>query len=167
MSKIIEIVSNGGSAVVPTIKWQVASGSAATIKAGTPVKKSATSSQYVVPCVDGDLTVATDQPFMGIAACDSTDTAAADGVVEVYMPLPGIIYRAKAKTASLANTKTEIDAMVGDYYCLDLTSGDWTVDTAAADAATNAFMVVGGDPNTSSIDFICRTDATFLGRAQV
>lgn len=166
MAKIIEIHDSPYSAV-PTIVCQVAAGAASTIAAGTPVKKSGTATQYVVPCVDGDLTIATDQVFMGFAASTSTETAAADGTVEVYLPLPGIVYRAKAKTASLANTQTEIDAMVGEAQVLDLTTGDWTIDTAAGDAAANAFYVVGGNPANSEIHFMVRSDATFFGRQQV
>jgi len=166
MSKVIEIHDSPYSAV-PTMKCQVAAGAAATIAIGTPVKKSGTATQYVVPCVDGDLTIATDQTFMGFAASTSTDTAAADGVLEVYIPLTGIVYKGKAKTASLANTQTEIDAMVGDAYVLDLTTGDWTIDTAAGDAAANAFYVVGGNPLNSEVFFMVRSDATFFGRQQV
>lgn len=166
MSKVIEIHDSPYSAV-PTYKRAVASGAVGTIAIGTPIKKSGTSSPYVVPCVDGDLTIATDQPFMGFAASTSTETATADGVVEIYRPLPGVVYRIKAKIASLANTQTEIDAMVGDAYTLDLTNGDWTLDTAAGDSAANAFIVEGGDPVTSTLFVVVRSDSTEFGRQQV
>ena len=166
MSKVIEIHDSPYNCL-PTYKRVVSSGGAATIAIGTPIKKGGTSAANVVPCVDGVLTIGTDQPFMGIAASTSTDTAAADGVVEIYRPLPGVIYKIKAKTASLANTAAEIAAMVGDAYALDLTSGDWTLDTVAGDAATNAFIVEGGDPTTSTLFVSVRSDATEFGRQQV
>lgn len=164
----IKIVDAGGLSAVPTYSWQVASNaSAPSIKAGEPVKQAGTNSQYVVICVDGDLTIGTDQPFIGIAASDSNETTSADGAVEVYMPLPGIVYEAFAKTAALANTTTLINALCGDALVMDLTTSKWTLDTAGGAGANNAFIVVGGNPTNSTLKFVVRQDATVIGRAQV
>jgi hypothetical protein len=145
--------------------WVVDSGGVATINSGTPTKAAdaAAASPYlgtVVPMVDGDGT--TSQRFTGIAKSVSTDTAAADGSVEVWLPLPGIIYSAKAKTASTADTQAEVDALSGKRVVLDLTSEAWTVDAAAADAVANCVVIIGGDYRTQVLNFWYASKGTVL-----
>lgn len=130
----------------------VASGTAASINNGEPTKQGTAGA--VVICVDGDGT--TSQVFTGIAKSVSTDTVAAAGIVQVWLPLPGIIYTGKAKTASNANTQALIDALIGKRVIFDLTSTSWTVDTAAGDATTNGLYIIGGDPSNSTVDFLIR-----------
>ena len=72
----ISIVDVAGYNVVPTRQFQVASGAAASIKAGEPVVLSTIgTSQYAALAADADPTIGTDY-LAGIAAEDSTDTAA-------------------------------------------------------------------------------------------
>lgn len=131
----------------------VGSGGAATINNGEPTKQG--SSGAVAIMVDGDGT--TSQVFTGIAKSVSTDTAAAAGTVQVWLPLPGIIYSAKAKSAAAADTQGEIDALANKRVVFDLTASAWTVDTAAGDSASaNGILIVGGDYRTSVIYFIVR-----------
>ena len=151
---------------VPTYRWQTEAGATA-ISAGHPVKLKAAGSPYVIPLADGDSTIGTDTSMVGIAASDSTHTASADGVIDVYVPLPGLVYNAKAKTASTADTEAEILALCGDRKVFDLTDGVYTVDAAAADAAANSIVVVGGNPEDASIDFIIRANATILGDSTI
>lgn len=139
------------------MKWIVASGAAATINPGTPTKFS--SAGAVVPMVDANGT--TSERFTGIAKSTSTDTASAAGEVYTFIPLPGIMYAAKAKTAALANTAALIDALKGQRSIFDLTgtvgpnlSGQWTVDTAAGDGANNCLTIIGGEYQTSTIYFM-------------
>ncbi len=165
----VRIVDTAGLGSVPTYSWQVQSGAANSIVPGKFVKQSGAAAVYAALCVDGDHTVATDQPIIGLASSISTDTAAADGRVDVFMPLPGVTYAIKAKTASLANTQAKIDAMCGGAYVIDVdgTTGKVTLDTAGGNTNTNAFKVVGGDPVTSELYVVIRSTATFLGSAQV
>ncbi len=142
---------------IPTMKWLVASGAAATINPGTPVKFS--SAGAVVPMVDAD--GSTSQRFVGIAKTTSTDTAAAAGEVYTFIPLPGIIYAAKAKSATGANTQAKIDALLGARLVFDLTgtvgpglSGTWTIDTAAGDGSNNCVVVVGGEYQSNIVWFL-------------
>lgn len=153
--------------VVPTYNWVVAAGTPVTVKAGEPTKVTSTSSNAVILLVDADLTIATDQPFTGVAAKDSTETAAATGLVELYKPLDGIEYEMAAKSSTAADSASEILALQGAYYVMDLTSSTFTMDTAAGDAAANAFLIVGGDPAINSVWFMIRSDATVFGRARV
>lgn len=146
---------------VPTYRWQTEA-AATDITAGQPVKLKAAGSPYVIPLADADLTIGTDTAMVGIAAGDSTHTATADGYIDVYVPLPGVVYEVKAKTATSVDTQAEIDALVGDRKVIDLTSGTYTMDEAAADGANNAFYIVGGDPDRQTLEFIIRADATVL-----
>lgn len=161
------IVQGKGSSLTWLVDDRTTSGAATIISAGEFAKTGATSSQFVVPLVDGDLTIGTDQPLHGLAVRNSTETSSADGEVELVIPSMELVYEGLEKTASLADTQAEIDALVGESYVLDLTSTNWRIDSASSDGANNAFKIVGGDPTRSALRFIIRTDATFFGRARV
>jgi len=137
----------------------VASGSVASINSGEPTKQG--TSGAVVPMANGDGT--TSQLFTGIAKTVSTDTVAANGEVYVWLPLPGIVYRCKAKVAANANTQALIDALQGKRVVWSLASSTYTVDTAAGDASTNGLVITGGDYRTSEVFFIVSTNTTIFG----
>lgn len=162
----ISIKETGGRNSVPSDRWVVASGTPITIKAGEPAKQNATGDENVILLVDADLTIATDQPMSGIAVSDSTETASAAGYSDQYVPLPDVKWEIKAKSAAAADTQSEIDALVGNLYLIDLTSSVFTIDTAGT-ATTAAFLIVGGDPNRSTVHFRIRPDACSYGRATV
>jgi hypothetical protein len=147
---------------VPTMTWQTEANATA-IYAGEPTKVKSAGSKYVIPLADGDGVIGTTVAVTGIAKSDSTHTASADGSVDVYMPLPGIIYACKAKSSTAADTQSEIDALKGKRVVVDLTSSSYTIDTAASDHANNAFLIVGGDPARSVIYFQLRTNITIFG----
>jgi hypothetical protein len=141
------------------INYGVASGAVQTIVAGSPTKVGTVGN--VVPMVDGDGT--TSQRFTGIAKNDSSDTATVAGIVAVYLPLPGLIYECAAKTASLANTAALISALVYKRVKFGLVSSTtWTIDTAQSDATTNGIVILGGDPNTSTIFFAVSPQITIF-----
>ena len=136
----------------------VASGTTSSIARSTPTKFS--SAGAVAIMADGDGTPS--QRFSGIAKSDSTETASAAGTVDLWLPLPGYIYAAKAKTASTADTQAEIDALFGKRVVFDLTSSLWTVDAAAADATANCVVIIGGDYNTQTLSFVYAPHGTIL-----
>lgn len=147
------------------MKWLVASGAAATINPGTPTKFG--SAGAVVPMVDANGT--TSERFTGIAKTTSTDTAAAAGIVYTFVPLPGIIYAAQAKSATAANTQAKIDALLAARLVFDLTgtvgpglTGTWTVDTAAGDGANNCLTIVGGAFETNTLYFMYSARGVFF-----
>ena len=107
------IRSTGGANSVPTVRYQTEAGAAA-LNAGELCKRKSAGSPYVIALVDADLTRGTDSQFVGLAASAGTHTASVDGVVDVYLPLPGIVFEAKSKTAASVDTQSEIDALVGD-----------------------------------------------------
>lgn len=172
MANDIRIISSGGRNTLDTYRHTVkTNGGVATISQGWPVKAqaafSAGTTPGVMPAQDDDFTVATDAPFIGVTSRASTDTASADGNVDVYKPYEGVTYAALAKTASLANTDALILALKGKYLSLDLTSSVYTFDTADTDAIANLFMVVGGDSNLAEIWFQTRAAGTLLGSPTV
>lgn len=134
-----------------TKKRLVASGAIASILAGTPTKENGSNVGVVAAMVDGDGT--TSQRFAGISKNDSSDTATVAGIVYTWTPLPGIQYAAKAKVLANANTQALIDALVSKRVVYDLTAGTWTIDTAAADSATNCVICYGGEYQTGTIYF--------------
>lgn len=145
----------------------VTSGAVGTISAGSPTKGAdATAASpwtgAVVPMVDGDGT--SSQRFTGLCKSTSTDTAAANGVTTIWMPLPGLVYAGKAKSATLANTAALVQAYFGKRVVFDLTSSVWTVDSAAADAAVNMVTIIGGDFNTSTLYFTYKVTGTVIGQ---
>lgn len=149
-----------------TIEWIVAAGAAGTILSGEPTIKgeaTGTSTGAIKIPLDGDpLTTSTHQ-FSGIAKNDSTDTATAAGVCTTWMPLPGLVYQGKAKTASGTNTAAKINAMKDKRVVFDLTSTAWTIDAAATDANTNPVVIIGGDYRTNDIYFMVVDQGTFKG----
>lgn len=146
----------------------VASGGVSTIASSTPTKSAdaaGSATGAVVPMVDTDGTIA--QNFTGIAKDDSTDTAAAAGSVTLWLPLPGYVYAAKAKTASTADTQAEITALFRKRVIFDLTTALWTVDAAATDALVNCVTIVGGDYLTQTLYFTYKNGGTMIGQEQI
>lgn len=155
------VIHRGASQTFQT-EMIVASGTTASILPGMPCKMSTAKAAAMV---DGDGT--TSQLFVGITKGQSTETSGATGIVQLWAPVPGVIYRGAAKTASLANTQALIDALVGKRVVFDRTAdtaaGLYTVDTAAADATTNCVSIIGGNPLTSEIEFFYSVNGTALG----
>ncbi len=155
-------------------QWVVGSGTTASIARGTPTKRTdidaATATGKVQIMVDGDgnvtgNTLAGSGTFAGLAKDVSTETASAAGIVNLWFPAPGIIYRGFAKSATAANTQALINVLMGKRVIFDLTSTDWTIDTAAADALTNCIVIVGGIASTSEILWCYSGKGTVLDRA--
>ncbi len=145
----------------------VASGGVSTIAASTPTKSAdaaTAATGAVVPMVDGD--GALGQNFTGIAKDDSTDTASVAGSVTLWLPLPGYVYAAKAKTASTADTQVEITALFRKSVVFDLTTGLWTVDAAAADALINCVTIIGGDYLTQTLYFTYKNAGSMIGQTK-
>lgn len=155
----INIADVGGANVVPALTWNTEANTTV-INAGE-LAIIGTARKYAAAAADGDPVVGT-EVVVGVTQSTSTQTTLVDGSVNVYIPNPGTIYSAKAKDPLLANTQAEINALIGKRVVLDLTAGKYTVDTAAADAATNGIVIVGGDFNQSSINFTIQNAGTIL-----
>ena len=167
----VRLIGSAGLSGVPVYTWQRDdrdTSSEVAGRAGELYKTSGAGAAFAVRLLDADLTIGTDQPFLGLGAKDATETATADGVVEMYIPLPGLLYEIIALTATAADTRAEIDTMRGDYQVIDVAStavdAAITLDTAIGSGANNAFLVIDGDPSRSALWVMVRADGTAIGR---
>lgn len=168
MAKVFTIISQQ-TPQMATIA-SVASGTTSSIAAGVPTYQVDTASVwtngYVAVGVDatGTTTGASNlRRFTGIAKSNSTETASVAGTVELWEPFPGVVYNGYAKSAAAADTAAEILALKGKRVIFDLTTGDWTIDTAAADAQINCVTLLGtGNPTLSTLNFVYKATGTYL-----
>ncbi len=148
-----------------SLEMIVAAGAANSIHAGEPTIKgeaTGTSTGIVALAGDGDpLTTSTHQ-FSGLAKSESTDTAAAAGVVTVWFPLAGNVYAAKTKLSTDANTAAKVAALKDKRVVLDKTGSVFTVDSGATDSKNNGVFIVGGDYLTQVIHFLVTNPVTFM-----
>lgn len=147
--------------VVPTITCQVddyTASSSTQILAGEPVKLSAAGGNVVVKLGNGEPAIGTDIVF-GIAASDDTATTTANGTVEVYAPLPGIIYRAKATTPANLAEGIRYDTVTFDY-----SSSTYTVDEdEGTDEDLHGLRIIDFDATNGTVDFEIKINATRYG----
>lgn len=156
----IRIQDPAGLNVVPTYQWQTKAANTP-INPGEFVKVDLTHAiPYVTIIADADGTSGSN--LVGLCKSKDTVVTATDGVVDVYMPLPGIIYSAKAKSSTLANTAALILALIGKRVIFDVTSSVFTVDTGATDDKNNALRIVGGNYATYEIYFTIAPSSTWL-----
>jgi hypothetical protein len=127
----------GAFGTIGSRRFQVQAGAAASINAGEPVAK-ALGAQYVTAMATSKPVVATDF-LAGIAASTSTDTASADGVVDVFPIVAGQVWLITPKTATAWDTQAEYNALIGDRVTIDLTGGSYTLN--ATDGATNGCVI--------------------------
>lgn len=92
----------------------------ATMKAGEPVKRAGTGTNFVAPLATGDPEIGTDI-FVGIVAEESTETSTADGKVDVDIVQLGTKLRGKATTAANMDTQSELDGLILDFVAFDAT----------------------------------------------
>lgn len=154
----ITIKDVGGANVVPTRVCQTEAAATA-ILAGEPVKIKSAGSPYVIPLADAEPVIGTTVEVVGVAKGDSTQTASADGTIEVYIPTTSTVFAIKAKSAAAADTDSEVKALENDTLLFDLTSSVYTIDTAVGSVATGGLEVVGGDSSKSLIYFKFRASA--------
>jgi hypothetical protein len=118
-------------------RYNVAAGATA-ILAGEPVAR-ALGATSVTAAATNTPVVATDY-YAGIAMTSSTQTASANGVVDV-MPLSnGITYLIKPKVTTTWDTQAEYNDLVGKRVVLDLTTGSYTI--LATDSANNGCVIM-------------------------
>lgn len=153
MSKILTI--DKGLPMSWQMQFIVASGTTASIATGVPTKCTTADGSVAgvaAVMVDGDGLV-TGERFTGIGKVASNETSSAAGTVDTYAPVPGMLYRGFAKSASAALTQANINLLMGKKVLFDLTTGDWTIDTAATDALVNCVVIAGGLPQSNEILF--------------
>lgn len=154
----VRIHDVGGLNVVPTYQWSTAA--ATTLVSGDAATNTNGSTEDVIRVVDN--TPTTGDPLAGVVALDSTDTASAAGVVQLYIPVPGVVYECKAETAANVDTAAEITALVGNSTDLLIDTG--TTIVVDEDGATNTkgILIVGGDPNLKTVWFLVKPTHTII-----
>jgi len=157
----VKIVDTGGYAQIPVRTFVVddlTTTSDTVIYPGEPVKiYGEEDGNYVVHLATGDPEIGTDI-MVGIAASTSTATATAEGTVDVYMPLPGVVYRCKATTST-----NLADGILLDTVCFDLTSTTFTVDEdEGSDENVHPLRIVDYDATAGTVDFMINPKVTIL-----
>ena len=147
---------------IPVVTWQTLANTTV-INPGEPVKVAVAGCKYAIVLVDADGVIGTTVACIGLATKISNQTTTVNGTVDVQEFLPGVVYAGKAKSSTAANTQALIDALRGKRVIWDLTSSVFTVDTAAADNANNALLIVGGDYTTNTVYFHVRPGTTLIG----
>lgn len=160
----IQILNSGAFGPVGTQKHSVASGAAATIKAGELVLKSLGSASVVVWTASNTAkpVVGTDY-VAGLSMSTSTDTASAAGTVEIMPLVPGMVFLANPDTAATWDTQAEYDALVGDRVLLSTTAaGVQTI--LASDSATSGLVIMPLDISKypGKVAFAVRAGAWYL-----
>jgi len=165
-----QVVRGGGGGVEVFIaEDRTTSSVTTTMKPGEPVKKGGATTNYVIPLATGDPEIGTDE-FIGIVSKESTETASADGEVEIFRVQPlRTLLRAKPTTTGNMDTQTELDSLLLDWVCCDVTSssgtnGVFTIDEDEGDDPdVHAFQIVGGDVRALTLDVIVHSMATSAG----
>lgn len=108
-----------------------------------------TGTNYVDLMLDGDPEQGTDM-FAGVTRSAATNTAAADGVVDVELIGPGTIIEGKANTASNMDTDTKLLGLLFDFVCFDRSAataaGVLTIDeNEGTDQDVHGLTILNGD----------------------
>ena len=164
----ITIADPGIASQVGTLKHRVddrtTSSASGIINVGEPVKKS--NSNFGLQMATGDPEIGTDVA-LGISSSISTETSSAEGTVEVYPALPGIVFRGKATTVGNIDTDAELVLFLLNSVTFDLTGAIYTIDEDETDDPNvHGLIIVDGDIRLGTLDFIFNYRAS-LGGAEV
>lgn len=149
----IQVVSVPGG-MQPVRTYAVAADTA--LKAGEPVKLiTGEGSNTVDLLATGDPEIGTDI-MVGITATASTDTATVAGEVDVYVLVPGAIYRCAA------HTPTNLAAgILYDTVTFDLTSTVFTInENEGSDEDVHGLRIESYNTDTGDVDFSIKVNAT-------
>lgn len=127
------------------------------LRAGDAVKIGGTGTNYAIPCLNGDPEQGTDI-FLGVTKSDATNTASADGVVDVEIAVPGTIMEAKATTAANVATAAALLGVLMDFVAFDRSAdtaaGVLTLDEDEGnDNDVHGMMILDGDITSALLRF--------------
>lgn len=152
----LKIIKNPGPTFEFVTNDRTTSSEVTTMKAGEPAKES---TNYVMCLADGDAELGTDV-FVGIAINTSTETALADGTVDIQTAVPGTMIRGKATTAANVDTVAELLALRLNNVCIDDTAvtgtnGTFTIDEDETDDPNVHFLkIITGDVAATTLDCV-------------
>lgn len=127
------------------------------VRAGDAVKIGGTGTNFASLCLDGDPEQGTDI-FLGITASDATNTATANGIVDVEICVPGTVMEAKATTAGNVDTAAKLLALLLDFVTFDRSAatavGVLTLDEdEGTDNDVHGMMILDGDITSALMRF--------------
>lgn len=169
--KVLRIVRGAGSTLVHNVDDRTTTGYAQ-FQPGEPLVRGIVTSQYVVPPANGSPVVGSDE-WVGIARKASTETTAANGVVEAYSFIPGLtVVRGLVTTTTNADADSEILALIGKFRSLDRASltgynGDFTIDeddtTLGGEPNKCPIKIIDGNSIKNTLDVLVMANATTSG----
>jgi len=139
------------------------------MEAGDAVKIGGTGTNYAVLCLDGDPEQGTDI-FLGITKSAGSQTAAADGEVDVELCVPGTVIEGKANTTSNIATAANLLGVLFDFVAFDRSAataaGTITIDeNEGTDQDVHGLMILDGRI-TDGMLFVTPANA-WIGRGAV
>lgn len=122
---------------------------------------------YISLVLDGEPTQGTDI-FVGVTRSQGTETATANGTIDVELVGPGTILRGKATTATNMDTAAKLLALTFDYVNFDRSAvtsvGVLTIDENQGDTpATLALCILAGDITKGILDVGVANSHLWLG----
>lgn len=158
----VRIVDVAGLSAVPTRLFPVqdyTNSSSTQILAGEPVRISGhEGGNYVLKLATAEPLIGTDI-FVGIAKSDDTATSTADGTVEVYLPVPNIVYECAA-----TDSDNFAAGIIFDTVTFDLTSTTYTIDeNEGTDENVHGLRILSYDSDTGMVQFQIKTGVTMNG----
>ena len=133
---IMPYSNTGASKIDGALKYFVASGTTASIKAGEPVTKVAGAATVLTMATNGPTTTAR---IVGVASSVSNETASAAGTVDIIPANAGQIWLIAPNVAATWNTQAKYNALCGARVLVDKTGSVYTI--LAADGASNGCIV--------------------------
>lgn len=126
------------------------------VAAGDAVKLAGTGANFAALVLDGEPTQGTDI-MLGITKNASTNTAAANGTVDVEIVGPGTVIRGRANTPANMNTAALLLGIRGDYVNFDRSAataaGVLTIDeNEGTNNDTHALFILDGDIVKGTLD---------------
>lgn len=161
----VQIVGPGGHANVPTFTARVEAAATAIVP-GEPLKRGGTGANYAIPLATGDPEITADL-VLGVSANASSETATADGIVQYYPALPGLLYRTAATTPANIDTDAKLLALEMDRVTYDLTGAIYTVDENEGDNSDHGLVIIGGNIVDGTLDYLIRHSATLWSNNDV
>lgn len=163
----IKVISGGQGVKQFRTDDRDTSSETATLKPGDVVKRGGAGNNFATVALTGDPEVGTDI-LLGVVYSESTETASADGVVNVELISGDTVLRGKAATATNMDTDAELLLLLNDYVAFDRSAansgGTLTIDEDEGDDPNvHGLNILDGDIVKGTLDVAVHQMATFHG----
>ena len=137
----------------------------ATVKVGEVVREGGAGRNFAVKILTGEPSgTSISTTLLGIVRLESTETATADGRVEVTTATPGSVWRGKATTSTNMNTDALLLGLLGDVVNFDVVSGAITIDEdVGSDPMAFCLKIQDGDTAQGTLDVLVQSPYTLYG----